>query len=498
MSKSNLTGEWFLPGFESKYPGRILFKGQKSIQLQIFGQFSIEGEDVTKGLGAYPKHFFDIILGECAFFEKITLYNCHLRKVDLIGQKFGKVVYEADFILKGVHIQKKSELMVESGTFVFPYLSSWYDGWKSVDKLKGGKSGVYFSDDKELQEELNKSKLDIEELSINDNLTLVFWESLDKRIVTLGVQYEVKFQKYLSFKYKKAVNFTELLKDASIFAKLLSFSISEPLYYNILSLGMPDEILSAQKSFLKEYTYAEVPVSTFVFSNGRKVDHHSLHQNFQIISNWTFQKEELNKIIVTWFSNTFLFHVYDYYNDSNNWFQGSEVMLSNVMFNNRFLNIIQGLEDYYRKTVAAEQPDAIEFNLKKQQVLELIEDPGLNEWLKKKLKAPKSLGLAAQLSALLKKFYEVVDELFTNKEIIQLFPKHATTRRHQLSHGNLRTTSQGVALELYFYFGRVLLAICILHSLDITGIAKRIGACQRLYDKIRLINSIKLVVKKDI
>ncbi len=499
MKDAAHTGEWFLPGCESKYPGSVFLNKEKNlIKLKLYGPKSIEGRSVIAGLNSDPEHFHSFILGTGAFSEKITLYNCELREVETIGKDLAEINYEAEFIFTGAHISNKEELFVESGTFVFPYLSSWYDGDQSLNKLNGGRSGLYFSDDKELEKKLNSPKEPVpENLAINENLTLVFWERLEKRVRQVGVHYDVKFQKYISFTYSTVVPFKQLLKDAAIFGRLLAFCISEPLVYEIQSIKMTGAFMENQKFFLDHYSYSELLVSNFSLSKGKNVRLHSLHQNSQIISKWTFTKEMLNQIIVTWYSNKHLFHVYDYYNDSNNWFQDSEAILTNVMFNNRFLNIIQGLEDYYRKTAEAEKPDVIRFNEQKEKVLSLIQDAELRNWINDSLKPPKQIGLEKKLLSLITRFTDIIETLYRNKEIIRLFPQQATIRRHRLSHGNTKETSQGVELELYFYFGRVLLAICILESLKVTDIVKRIDKCYRLNDKIHLLNRIKLVVRKN-
>ena len=107
-----------MPGEEQKYPGRIVINRKKKIvQLQIFGKSSIEGNDVTNGLNADPKHFLEYIVGSGEFAERITLYNCYLRKVDHFGKHFAKIVYEADkrkTLHKSIYMKGCENLVIET------------------------------------------------------------------------------------------------------------------------------------------------------------------------------------------------------------------------------------------------------------------------------------------------------------------------------------------------------------------------------------------------
>jgi hypothetical protein len=59
------------------------------------------------------------------------------------------------------------------------------------------------------------------------------------------------------------------------------------------------------------------------------------------------------------------------------------------------------------------------------------------------------------------------------------FPSYAAEKRNELAHGRNRETYQGSLFHINFFIAQLLLGVCILHSLGVTKINKKISH----YDK---------------
>ena len=206
----------------------------------------------------------------------------------------------------------------------------------------------------------------------------------------------------------------------------------------------------------------------FSYMKKQDVYKDSIHQNFMIFSTWVLEKEHLNNLIIKWYENKEYYHIYDFYLDSHNWFEGTEALLSNVMFNNRFLNLIQALEDYHRKLNDFSIPEKMEFENNKKDVLNLLnKDSNLKKWANDHLKFNKYPDLKGRLSYLVNYLMEILTGLFKDNNYFKNFPDQAKNYRDMLSHGKMKGTYQGKELNQLFLMAQILLTICILKSLEI-------------------------------
>ncbi|HEY9362633.1 MAG TPA: hypothetical protein VIQ00_05195, partial [Chitinophagaceae bacterium] len=134
MKDYDYHGDWFLPGSDEKFPGRVSIKEEiKSIVLEIFGNSTIEGTVIKKLFDYERQRFHPLILGEGAV--RVTLYNCTWAGTQVIGKEMYQIEYRAQILFHAVHIFNPGFLL-QSGTFRYPYLASWYDGWQSHNKIE--------------------------------------------------------------------------------------------------------------------------------------------------------------------------------------------------------------------------------------------------------------------------------------------------------------------------------------------------------------------------
>jgi hypothetical protein len=202
-----------------------------------------------------------------------------------------------------------------------------------------------------------------------------------------------------------------------------------------------------------------------------------------VISRWTYSQEEINQVIINWYNNEKFFNIYEYYLDSNNWMQGTDARLSNVMFNNRFLNLIQALEDYYREhfEVIRTGADRQLFEEKKENILSQITDSSLKQWLNNTFKFTKFPSLEEKLSTIIDNLSLELSSLFNDTSLNE-FPMSATNFRNSLSHGKSKEINQGIRLHEDYFIAQVLLGVCILKTLGIQSIKNRVAYYSKFED----------------
>lgn len=506
MKESLHTGEWFLPDGNSKLPGRLIFDNKKKkISLELFGDRYIDGEPMIKNIDNRDKkynsknfndsfkEYHSLIIGEAH--GHITLYNCQWDGTKELGNDIYLIKYIAEFAFFGVHVNSIDQSIIKSATFIFPYLSSWYDGWESVNKLS-----VFEDREFSLSDRINNERV-ASTVTIKTGVNLIFYDEYSKLLREVGVHHEVKYQKFIKFQYDISVSFKEMINDVFVFASLLKFSLGKPLKKMLTEIEINKEnVITYDSNFHKE-NFIRIPVGNFSLHKGEDVIRHSMHQNYMLISRWKMEIEDLQSVIKKWYSNELFFSIYDLYIDSNNWLQNTTAMLSNIMFNNKFLNIVQGLEAYYRKGLKQTIPNRTqieqerkEFEKKKMKILLSIkkDDKELKQWLNSnfnyKSKERLQPKLESILTVLIESLNDILIPIFGKNEIIDFFPKFSSKIRDDLSHGLNEKTSQGNVLHLFFQTGQILLTICILKSLDVKDIGEKIkgyNTFSRYIDEIK-------------
>ncbi len=454
MNETEYSGEFFLPNSDTKYPGRIVdSKENNTLVLQIFGTNSIEGKCLKNNPNVDIQYQHEVILGLTFSPKNVTLVDCHWSGTKEIGNNLFQIDYKIQIVIQNIHVASINQLKLNKLRVCIPYLTTWYDGWKSLDKLN----------------ELNNQEGEYAKtLKINNCLDLVFIDSLEKEYKVIGKSYAIKYQKYLQFEYQTSQPFYKIISDIIRFTKLVEFATSKSVRFKLIVGSIAkNQILSYDDNYGDSKT---IPIyfSNYSYPEKQNVYKHDRHQNFMLISSWKLEEQKLNELIVNWYSNTGYYHIYDFYLDSHNWFENSNVTLSNVMFNNRCLNLIQALEDFHRKTYSKFTPDENEFEQKKSLVLKYIKDnKELKQWANNRIKFNKVPYLKQRLTDLINQNNDIIEDLFGNKDIYESFPTLAKKYRDKLSHGNLNSTYQGNDMNFLFHSAQLLLTIVILGSLKL-------------------------------
>jgi|GEM_PF-6240512 len=493
MKKFIHHGEWYVPGNTVRLSGRLLFKEKsKKIILEIFGDKYIDGAPVVNSSeGRDPRYHstnynddfrevHPLINGKTM--SVITLYNSRWSGTEEIGIDLYLIKYEVQFAFFGTHISLTTDLLVSSAILIFPYLSTWFDGPESLDKLKE------IEHKKFSQYGYSNNRNEVTPIPVKGDLQLAIFDDYSKGREIWGVNHSIKFQKKIDFIYKVPVAFSQFLHDVGNFRGLLEFCHGRPVNQKLLNI----------------YFDKPCQVGNYTLHGTDNVEKHSRHQNYMLLSRWIMERQDLESVIKKWFANISYNSMYDIYSDSNNWFQNTGAILSNVMFNNRFLNIVQALESWCKKNTIVKVMDKgkaeeqkKEFEKNKKAVLALIKDSKQKEWcnanLNYQVEEKRRSGLEKMLAGLIASNEHILTPIFGKSQIIDFFPGFASRIRNNLSHGLQEKTSQGEVLSIFFQVGQILLAICILKTLEVKNIKQKI---EHFDDFQRSIYQVKLTKLK--
>jgi len=349
-----------------------------------------------------------------------------------------------------------------------------------------------------------------EPIAIRDDLSIQLSESQHKTSRNFGVHEELRYQMYLTFEYANPTSFKEILLAARIFGKLLDFCHGKPLKKAILSVLIDKDLVryDEHRSPSRVNEPVQLRITNFSLPRGEDVYKHTQHQRYMLISRWIVEQTELQLVIRQWFANTVFYGLYDLYLDSNNWLRSSGATLSNVMFNNKFLNIVQGLEAYYRKSPvfaakkgASAKPTTSpeEFEQNKKAILKKLEKGTLKTWFNGffNYKPPRDIEIKLEdvLTEIITHFEPVLAPLVGKNEVIDFFSRFSAVTRNNLSHGTHVRTDQGDALPIFFHAGQLLLAICILETLGVADIGGKISHYDSFQRTIVQLRRAKLIFK---
>lgn len=447
------TGEWYLPQNENILSGILKMDGDlEKTTLELYSKIYFTGEEIiSNDYKISNQKYFELILGGSR--QKFTLYHCMFRRAEPIGESLSKLTYEVEFVFYDIHLFTISGLKIFKANIEYPFLSPFFDGWGAPIHLD------------------NRSEQTVEysaSIPINEKLNLKIVNEYQKRIKGIDSGYEMKYSKSIQFEYTNGELLDDVFKDFYKVSKLLSFATNKDICFKINYFMLSiDQIESYDEGYVIRNNLFPSHIRNFSHHKTCDFSKKYLHQNFMFFSKWTFDEKELNNIIKAWFTNNDLRPIYDFYIDSNNWFKDKNVILSNVMYNNKFLNLVQGLESYYDILDPQFQANNEEFTQNRQEVINRIGDVTLGRWVNSHLRFPRTPTLDYKLDFLIQKFNDVITGINRIEPFIENYSIEAKEYRHKLSHGRIDKTYQGPNFKKIYSFSKVLLCFCILESLDI-------------------------------
>jgi len=476
------SGLWYLPNSQNKVPGKLFIDDDKSsITLQLFTDSYLSGNAFKFPNEKREDDYVELILGDTSrgSFGEMTLFGCSFSKLSPIGGELHQLHYSIQFVFHYVHILKRANLKFNHIDILYPNSDNFYNGWNSVNREEEDPK-------KEYVKISNTIKID-EELSID------FVDS-KRHTISMSKNYEVKHNNHLTFNYSEAVDIDKLYKDCVTLQKMMEFSTRKKLTFIIKSAKIEFENISGQhqhtnlilqkvdgenENLAHTYIYSRLTLNQEPFENKRK-----LNQNWLLFSDWTESKLSLGDLMRNWFKNENLQPIYDFYIDTIDW--GKDGPISNVNFNNRYLNLMQGIEAYYDYLNPEFKYENETFVVERQKVFDVLENEELKRWIGIHLRFPKQANFSHKLKFLCEKFSDILLLLKSKGSLINSFPYKAKEYRHKLSHGKIDKSFQGKDLNSLYGFSQVLLCICILDSIgmDHKKIADRINSNPDIFRQI--------------
>lgn len=398
------SGLWYLPYSENKVPGKLSVNDSKrSIILKLYASSYLS----SKAFGFIDRNrdddYIDIILGDTAHGElgDITLFGCSFAKLAPIAGELYELHYSIQFVFHHVHILEREYLKFNHIEILYPNSDNFYNGWDSINR-----------DDEHSIKEYKKITSTVK---INDNLSIDIVDS-KRQIISLSKDYELKHTNHLTFNYNKSVDIDVIYKDCNTLQKMMEFSSRKNLAFIIKNAKIDFDKIKNQKQHTslilqkfdgeKEkmahtYIYSRLTLNQEPFEDTSK-----LNQNWLLFSGWTESHKSLSDLISNWFKNEKLQPIYDFYIDTTDW--GKDGPISNVNFNNRYLNLMQGLEAYYDYLNPEFLYTNETFVSERQKVYNALSSNELKQWIGKHLKFPKQALFVHKLEFLCNQYSEIL------------------------------------------------------------------------------------------
>lgn len=460
------SGEWFIPETGLKLSGVLIIDSQEYNQrLHLYSKVDFEGLILKNGR---PKNIYKTICGNCEFDSKITLNDCRFQSLNHVGENLFEIVYIASISFLGGVFYNSDNLKITQLTCRFPYLSSWYDTNRIYFGTASSKDSTDWMKPSFALNELN------DEIIINENLTIVIERRYDdlNHGDTKKLSQEVSHFVHFQSKIPRSLN--DFIKSAHIFMQLIKLSTGKLMYIDFVScIPHKDELQAFDKRLLskslgeEDYDYVFISITNFNKIHKRElIESDYIHQGNMLFYGGSKENKRLKEIIIRWFNTYEKFSsVYNIFLDTFEWFQNTDALLTEVMFNNRFVNLIQAIENYY----SISEVDIIrvieeELENKAQKIIESIPEKEDQSWLLTKLNC--HMTLKEKLIDLLDNKIDLISiEIFKNRKQRKGFIEIIKKNRNMLSHGENRDIEIEKSFD-YYHKTLVILISCILDSLN--------------------------------
>ena len=460
------SGEWFIPEIGLKLSGVLIIDSQEYNQkLKLFSKVDFEGLDL-KNSG--PKEVYKIIWGYCEFDSKITLSHCRFQSRNKVGENLFELVYLASMSFFGGLFKDADNLEINELTCRFPYLSSWYDTNRIYFGTGSSNDSTDWMKPSFALDELN------DEIIINEDLTIVIERRYDALNLYDTKKLSQEVSHFVHFKSKIPRSLNDFIKSAHIFMQLIKLSTGKLMYIDFVScIPHKNELQAFDKHLLSKYLVEEDYDYVFIsITNFNKIHKRELiksdyiHQGNMLFYGGSKENKRLKEIIIRWFNVYEKFSsVYNIFLDTFEWFQNTDALLTEVMFNNRFVNLIQAIENYYPISEANKIKEVEDdLNSNKQRILESVPDKNDQVWLSSNIHC--HMTLKNKLKDLLEnKIVIICNEIFENPKKRNDFIEIIKNNRNKLSHGDKIEISIDKLFD-YYHKTLIILISCILDSLN--------------------------------
>ncbi|MBT1688861.1 ApeA N-terminal domain 1-containing protein [Dawidia soli] len=454
---TEINGDWFSPkNPTTKLPGTLTID-DGAMELQLYTETDFLGQPLYDNENEISQ--YSIILGE-TWQGKITLVNCDLVAKNKIGKKFATFSISPKLMFEGEHFASTNDINATAISCSYTYLSAWMEDLTHESPFKNITGQL-----SDLDPRLNKELV----IDIENGFSVHIHQFLREHDITKRTRVSHQIHHSVDFVSKTNRPFVEFEEKAIAFQKLMELALdcSITIQWSMMKCGLKNQTTvfitkaSSRNRVSKDSDSHRSP-SSMLFSYYKLGEH-----GF---------KNAINK----WFASYTQFStVYDIYLDTNKRYNETGILLTSIMFNNRVLNIIQGLEQYHRLSNPQddETKDAFKESLKP--ILAKL-DSKEKDWLKARA-FRKTTRLEDRLVRLLEVYATSFTGIFDAPSEKLDFAKHLAEIRNSLSHGRNEKSDIGAENQDAYIKARILLLVCILDSIGINPetSCKLIERCHR-------------------
>ncbi len=460
------SGEWFIAETGLKLSGVLIVDHHEYNQkLHLYSKVDFEGLTLKNGK---PKNIYKTICGNCEFDSKITLNDCKWQSLNHVGENLFEIVYIASISFFGGVFYNSDNLKITQLTCSFPYFSSWYDTNRIYFGTASSQNSTDWMKRSFALDELN------DEMIVNEKLTISIERRYDELNLGDTTELSQKVNHLIHFQSKIPGSLNDFIENAQIFMKLIKLSTGKLMYIDFIScISHKDELQSFDERLLskyldeEDYNYVFISITNFSKIHKRKqIKSDYIHQGNMLFYGGSIENKKLKEIIIRLFNVYEKFSsVYNIFLDTFEWFQNTDALLTEVMYNNRFVNLIQAIENYYTIT-ETDKIRSSEGGLenKARKIIKSIPEKEDQEWLLLKLNC--HITLKEKLKDLLDNKIDLISlEIFKNSRQRKGFIEIIKHNRNKISHGE----SMDIEIEKsfdYYQKSLIILISCILKSLN--------------------------------
>lgn len=401
QSNFELKGEWFLPNKNRhKVYGILTFNPYGNIRLDLSGDFGSQEYNEDRNI--------DIILGITDKGEFITLYNCAETSLSKNVSKNGLTSassYVVLYFFKGVHIDKKEDLVFTSIAGEIHGLSDWLDisglsRTETDEKLQ--KIGIKYELPKNIEFEIDK----------NCNGCFKFISNLSESKQSVSINQKVQIRFHLN----KYLNFYTILDYLLVYQNFLTLAFYEAV--NLKSIKLYSNKYSTSvynETVLTEIELYYSPLSIYVEK--------PIHSTFMIFSYKTI-KDRFSIIIKEWYKKYTLL-------DSSFDLLFEQFHKGKGFSTNNFLNLAQAAESFHSRLYSHTKIPKADYDEMKKDIMGLV-PPKYHLWLKNQFNFGNNLNLHDRLIEILDRYSNpTLDRMIPDKD---LFIKQIKDSRNYYTH----------------------------------------------------------------
>lgn len=471
VDKMIFVGNWFISEHSEILRGVLTIDKDRCKQtLQLYSDVDFLSNKLSDRKIEFEDNI--TICGNCKLNNKITLSKCLYKGKKFLGSDNYEITYEPEYSFIGCICFEINELKITSLTCTFPLFASWYDTTKLFFGTYSDKYGGVneYLCDEDLKPALKEEQL-IDEIELLDGFRLIVERFYEKECFD-ELEVKHKITHFVHIKNDNPQSFNDFQKLAVILEQLISLSTCKKIIANILAIEFLDDstALKLNKTNKLQWT-SHISINRINrVIREKSINYSSVSKHYLLLYGDSNQNSNLKEIIKNWFATYYKYqHIYNIYLDTFEWFQDTNAYLTEIMFKNRLVNLVQALENYdYLKNGKNSGEDKKIVYERANLLLSCVKNQEDREWLLAHV-TPIHVNLRKRLESLISEFSSIIyDNKLSNKRRNSIIDRLKTIRDN-MSHGEGFELNSNKISEDY-YFAQILLLSCILSNLGLTNV----------------------------